>query len=484
MVKLTENDKTLVVPAGLGNFGQGSGSGGSGMTPQEVQDMIDTSIEENNIELDVEFEDLSERISGNTEDIATISGTTGALGEMVASLSGTTSALTASVDSLAGAVTGLTEGFENLSGATAGISGNLNALSGSVETLSQSLSGYTTTDTFNQAISGLTGDLSGVTETLSQQISGVSADVEELSGVTANIESGLNGLSGATEAIEQAVGNKQDALTAGDGIDISGATISVKVGEGLAFSGGTIIVSGGTGNETPYYIINDILDSGASVAQAFYNEMVPLFSGSTSETLKNSNIYYRYAIQDATWNLATLVNGWLWTQENGAILTLVFDKYNYMWDFGNKIPGVIRVNIKPDGDNWVEDADGATPVRELFGKNVTLTSAGTVVDFNSYYFNMAFDEARVPGSYESPAQNPIRIVDANNTDNVLSTGNVISGFKVPSGSHSYGDYEVFRVVIEFFLNNTLYRMIGDSVSEGEYAGWHLLEITTVYTYNP
>ena len=280
MVKLTENDKTLVIPAGLGNIRQSSGSGGSGMTPQEVQSMIDESIDEYDTEIQVDLEDIRDAVSGNSEDISTLSATTEEISQQIGSLSGltadiaaisgqttantqdigilsgTTSALTSSVDNLAGAVTALTEGVESLSGQTTANTQNIEAVSGAVETLSGSLSGYTTTDTLNQAISGLTGDLSGVTETLSQQISGVSADVSELSGVTANIESGLNTLSGATEALEQAVSGKQDTLSAGNGIEISGATISVKAGEGLGFSGDTLVVSGGTGGGQVFYIDN------------------------------------------------------------------------------------------------------------------------------------------------------------------------------------------------------------------------------------
>ena len=267
MVKLTENDKTLVVPAGLGNLRQSSGSGGSGMTPQEVQSMIDESIDEYDTEIQVDLEEIRGAVSGNSEDISTLSATTEEISQQIGSLSGltadiaaisgqttentqdigilsgTTSALTSSVDNLAGAVTALTEGVESLSGQTTANTQNIEAVSGAVETLSGSLSGYTTTDTFNSGISGLTG-----------QISGVSGQVTELSGVTGNIESNLGTLSGATEAIGQAVSAKQDALTAGNGIDISGATVSVKAGEGLGFSGDTLVVSGGSSNSQVFYI--------------------------------------------------------------------------------------------------------------------------------------------------------------------------------------------------------------------------------------
>lgn len=278
MVKLTENDKTLVVPAGLGNFGQSSGSGGSGMTPQEVQDMIDTSIEEYDTEIQVDIEDLSDRISGNTDNIAELSGATVALKEQVDGislsgitadiealsgqtsantqnigvLSGVTTALTSSVDNLAGAVTALTEGVESLSGQTTANTQNIEAVSGAVETLSESLTGYTTTDTFNSGISGVQGQISG----LSEGVAELSAFTSGLSFTVSEQAQNLEQLSGATEAVEQAVSGKQDTLSAGNGIEISGATISVKAGEGLGFSGDTLVVSGGTGGGQVFYIDN------------------------------------------------------------------------------------------------------------------------------------------------------------------------------------------------------------------------------------
>lgn len=278
MVIHSRDDKKLVVPSALGNFGGSSSTGGSGMTPEEVQGMIDTSIEEYDTEIQVDIEDLSERISGNTEDIAELSGATVALKEQVdgislsgitqdvqdlsgatselsntvESISGTTASLTSSVDNLAGAVTALTEGVESLSGQTTANTQNIEAVSGAVETLSGSLTGYTTTDTFNSGISGVQGQISG----LSEGVAELSAFTSGLSFTVSEQAQNLEQLSGATEAVEQAVSGKQDALSAGNGIEISGATISVKAGEGLGFSGDTLVVSGGTGGGQVFYIDN------------------------------------------------------------------------------------------------------------------------------------------------------------------------------------------------------------------------------------
>lgn len=255
MVTFDKNDKKLVIPSALGNFGVAGGGTGSGITPQEAAEIssaiTEAAIEEYDIEIQVDLEDLSERISGNTENITELSGATAELSDSVASLSGTTTALTSSVDNLAGAVTALTEGLENLSGQTTANTQNIEAISGAVETLSESLTGYTTTDTFNSGISGVQGQISGLSEgvaELSAFTSGLSFTVSEQAG---NLEQ----LSGATEAVEQAMSGKQDTLTAGNGIEISGATISVKAGEGLGFSGDTLVVSGGTGGQV-FYIDN------------------------------------------------------------------------------------------------------------------------------------------------------------------------------------------------------------------------------------
>lgn len=69
MIKLTDKDKTLVVPAGLGNFGQSSGSGG-GVTPEEAAQIASAvtaeALEEYDTELQVDLEEIREAVSANT----------------------------------------------------------------------------------------------------------------------------------------------------------------------------------------------------------------------------------------------------------------------------------------------------------------------------------------------------------------------------------------------------------------------------------
>lgn len=182
MIKYTIDQKTLVVPSGLGNFGQGSGSG-SGVTPEEAARIASAvtaeAIDEYDTELQVDLEDIRDAVSGNSQDIAILSG----LSTDIAAISGQTTANTQ----------------------------NIGILSGNVETLSAS-----------------------------------------------------------TVALSQTVAGKQDTLTAGNGIDLSGSTISVKIGEGLGFSGDTLVVSGGTGGGPAVYYLDKMTQQ---ERVALYNEI-------------------------------------------------------------------------------------------------------------------------------------------------------------------------------------------------------------------
>lgn len=390
MVVFTRDDKDLSIPSSLGNFNNAGGGSGSGMTPEEVQGMIDTSIEEYDTEIQVDLEDIRENVSGNTEDIATISGTTGALGEMVASLSGTTSSLASSVDSLAGAVTGLTEGFENLSGATAGISGNLNALSGAVETLSESLSGYTTTDTFNQAISG------------------VSADVEEVSGKTQEVYDAIfyedeGETYSQIDDLWDAVDGKQDALSfqsglteeegvvritpPGRGISLSeggrlqlnmgsGVTIgdnnelNVKIGEGLGFSGDTLVVSGISGGGSDYVIVDDLED-----IEEPYEGLIA-YVRSTSSLTEYSYFYFPNPNDYPTEGYV----GYIKRNEGEDMAVYVSENYFY-WD-------------------WENDGDWHT--RDFYGTKIKYRCVRDENDASNSQFWVIFPEGS--GLYLEPSQ--------------------------------------------------------------------------------
>lgn len=114
--------------------------------------------------------------------------------------------------------------------------------------------------------SGLTIDSGGT----------LSADID-LSGYATT--AATDALSAVTSGLTEAVAGKQDTLSAGNGIDLSGSTISVKIGEGLAFSGNTIVVSGGTGGNTPRVIFLNKLTEQERIA--LYNELASKYDYNT-----------------------------------------------------------------------------------------------------------------------------------------------------------------------------------------------------------
>lgn len=302
MIKLTDTDKTLVVPAGLGNFGQSSGGGG-GVSREEVyqisEEVTQSAITEYDIEIQVDLEDIREAVSGNTEAIGNLSDSLSAYttdSELQHALQeyATTAQTQAISDSLANYAT---------TAQTQGIAGDVAELSGATQAIEQSLADYATTaDTasLSEAISGVSDALAGyattaTTEAITGQISGLSATTEV-------IEENLETVSGKTgevydeifyeeegETYSQigdlwdAVDGKQDQLNFGSGLTSeddtvkvlvgpgleiedtgedfnpvrakigkglefdSNSAIGLNIGEGLGFSGDTLVVSGGTG---------------------------------------------------------------------------------------------------------------------------------------------------------------------------------------------------------------------------------------------
>lgn len=211
MIKLTDKDKTLVIPSGLGFGGQSSGSGG-GVTPEEAAEIASAvtaeALDEYDTELQVDLEEIREAVSANTQDIAILSG----LSTDIAAISGQTTANTQDIGILSGVTEDLQGGLSNL-------------------------------ETFVQ------GDLQGA--------------IAAAGGLAESANTKVDALSAVTSALTQTVAGKQDALTAGNGISILGTTISVKAGDGLGFSGDTLVVSGGTGGVQNYVIV-DVLGDIAS----------------------------------------------------------------------------------------------------------------------------------------------------------------------------------------------------------------------------
>ena len=114
--------------------------------------------------------------------------------------------------------------------------------------VSDSLGNYATTAVTNE----LSTAVSGITDSLNNYAT--TAVTDALSAVTSALTENLDALSAVTSALTEEVAGKQDTLSVGNGIDLSGNTISIKAGEGLAFSGDTLVTSGGGGATT--YILN------------------------------------------------------------------------------------------------------------------------------------------------------------------------------------------------------------------------------------
>lgn len=70
MIKYQNEDKTLIVPSGLGNI---PSKGGSDVTKQDVIEIVNSAITEYDTEAQVELGEIRDNVSGNTADIATLS---------------------------------------------------------------------------------------------------------------------------------------------------------------------------------------------------------------------------------------------------------------------------------------------------------------------------------------------------------------------------------------------------------------------------
>ena len=215
MVRFDEDDKSLKVPRSLGNYNnQGTGSG---MTPEEVQAMIDSSLEDYTLTQDfATINDQPITEGGNIE----VGGGSGSTVQVEQVLTAGTKIATITVDGDS------TDLFAPQGGGGGGVTPQ------EVEGMIQSA---ITTDVQPQ-IDTLTGETAGLQsqiDTLTGETAGLQSQIDTLTGETAGLQSQIDALTGQTADLSA---NKQDKLTAGTGIEISGNTISCTVVPG---SGGT-----------------------------------------------------------------------------------------------------------------------------------------------------------------------------------------------------------------------------------------------------
>lgn len=254
MIVQTRENKDLVIPKSLGNFVT-EGSGG-GITPKEAAEIAsavtEEAISEYDIELQVDLEEIRDAVSGNSEDIATLSGVTESISQQIGSLSG----LTADIAAISGQTTANTQ--------------NIGILSGDVETNALAIANLENT-----------------------VVPDLSMAITEAGDIANSANTKVEALSASTVALSQTVAGKQDTLTAGNGISISGTTISVKAGEGLGFSGDTLVVSGGTSSNTKVVMLNDLTEQ---ERVALYNELSSLYdynaNGWTSAYTEDMYAFY------------------------------------------------------------------------------------------------------------------------------------------------------------------------------------------------
>ena len=185
MIVYNKNDKNLVVPCSLGNIS--TGSGGSGVTPEDVEIMIDQAIDTYDEGIQGQFNSTNTAVSDNTENIEAIS---------------------AETQSIANDLDSLGNSVENLSAVTSGISNDLTSLGNDVESLSGKteeiegrLRNYTTT--------AVTAELSAVT-------SGIATDLETLSANT-TVVSWEQSLSAGTQIAQITINGQSQSVFAPEG---------------------------------------------------------------------------------------------------------------------------------------------------------------------------------------------------------------------------------------------------------------------------
>lgn len=221
MIKFQNEDKTLTVPSGLGNFPSSAG-GGSDVTRQDVVNIVNSAITEYDIENEVELEEIRENVSGNTEDIAAHGAALADMRSDIDALSGTARDIRWDVDSISARTIANTADISALSAATEGIEGTVRSVVSDVA----AVSGQTSANTADIAA------LSGVVETnelaisnlenytqneLAPAIGGIGTNLAALSGQVESLSSStVNGLETAQNAANSADTKASSAYTLAD----------------------------------------------------------------------------------------------------------------------------------------------------------------------------------------------------------------------------------------------------------------------------
>lgn len=207
MIKYQNEDKTLVIPSGLGNF-PSVGGGGGDVTRQDVINIVDSAITEYDTEIQVDLEDIRENVSGNTDNIETLSAATNNMASNVEALSAATGNIQSNVESISGQTSANTAAITALSSATENVSAQTTANTADIETLSGVV------ETNESAISNLENYTQNE---LAPAIGGIGQDLEALSGQVSTLSSStVNGLETAQNTANSARTEASSAYTRAD----------------------------------------------------------------------------------------------------------------------------------------------------------------------------------------------------------------------------------------------------------------------------
>lgn len=245
---------------------------------------------------------------------------------------------------------------------------NIATLSAATEAISESLGNYATTADTNE----LATAVSGVSESLANYATTATTDA----------------LSAVTSALTEEVAGKQDTLSAGNGIDLSGSTISVKIGDGLGFSGDTLVVSGVSSGPTEYFLNN----MSQQELAALYAEISGITEGASDsanipEILSNYKFFISTDVDGQKWSEAFFSN-WegVWDDE-------LQEHIQALWITTLKPPkpsyscGVMRswAQIKPNGSvEFNVDSFDAQSVNDATRDiTIQINSAGTITSTDS-----------------------------------------------------------------------------------------------------
>lgn len=140
MITLDKDEKKMVIPSALGNFG--NGSGGSGVTRQEVYEIVDSSLTIYDEGIQQEIGAVSAATSGFAADIQAVSGSVAGINEEL-------SGITADIAELSGITSGIGEDITLLQTTVGNHTTDIQELSGSTEAIAGSFSAYTPTSGFS-----------------------------------------------------------------------------------------------------------------------------------------------------------------------------------------------------------------------------------------------------------------------------------------------------------------------------------------------